>query len=70
MDYPAEPMITSHFMATEQILALLIQERDRLNTALAALQGPAKRGRVGRASSRCTGQKETSLLCRAARRCG
>lgn len=30
-------------MATEHIVALLIQERDRLNRALEALQGPAKR---------------------------
>lgn len=33
-------------MAIEQILTLLIQERDRLNQAIAALQGPvARRGR-------------------------
>jgi len=32
-------------MSSEQILSLLISERDRLNTAIAALQGPAKRGR-------------------------
>jgi hypothetical protein len=30
-------------MATEHILELLIQERDKLNTAIEALQGPAKR---------------------------
>jgi len=30
-------------MATEQILALLIAERDRLSRAIEALQGPAKR---------------------------
>jgi hypothetical protein len=30
-------------MATEHILTLLIQERDRLNRAIEALQGPAKR---------------------------
>ena len=33
-------------MPTEQILALLIQERDRLNGAIEALQGPTKR--IGR----------------------
>lgn len=36
-------MLPSLVMPTEQILALLIQERDRLNAALAALQGPTKR---------------------------
>ena len=30
-------------MFTEQIVVLLIQERDRLNRAIEALQGPAKR---------------------------
>ena len=30
-------------MPTEHILALLIQERDRLNRAIEALQGPLKR---------------------------
>jgi hypothetical protein len=30
-------------MLTEQILALLIAERDKLNRAIEALQGPAKR---------------------------
>jgi hypothetical protein len=30
-------------MPTEQILALLIQERDKLNRAIEALQGPTKR---------------------------
>jgi hypothetical protein len=33
-------------MPTEQIVALLIQERDRLNRAIEALQGPTKR--IGR----------------------
>ena len=30
-------------MPTDQIVALLMQERDRLNRAIEALQGPAKR---------------------------
>jgi hypothetical protein len=30
-------------MPTEHIITLLIQERDRLNRAIEALQGPAKR---------------------------
>jgi hypothetical protein len=30
-------------MPTEQILALLVAERDRLNQAIEALQGPARR---------------------------
>jgi len=39
-------------MQTEQILALLIAERDRLNRAIEALQGPAKRrGRPPAAAS-------------------
>ena len=32
-------------MPTEQILALLIQERDKLNRAIEALEGPKRRGR-------------------------
>jgi hypothetical protein len=31
-------------MTSEHILALLIEERDRVNAALESLQGPAKRG--------------------------
>jgi hypothetical protein len=31
-------------MTSEQILALLIEERDRVNAALESLRGPAKRG--------------------------
>jgi hypothetical protein len=31
-------------MPTEQILALLIEERDKLNRAIEALQGPTQRG--------------------------
>lgn len=34
---------TIRAMSTEHILALLIQERDRLNRAIEALQGPTKR---------------------------
>ena len=34
---------TIGLMPTEHILSLLIQERDRLNRAIEALQGPAKR---------------------------
>ena len=33
-------------MASEHILSLLVQERDRLNRAIEALQGPTKR--IGR----------------------
>ena len=32
-------------MPTEQILTLLIQERDKLNRAIEALHGPKRRGR-------------------------
>jgi hypothetical protein len=32
-------------MPTENILALLIAERDKLNRAIEALQGPSRRGR-------------------------
>jgi len=39
-------------MPTDQILALLVQERDRLNRAIEALQGPIKRrGRPPKDSS-------------------
>jgi hypothetical protein len=34
---------TISFVTTEQILALLIAERDKLNRAIEALAGPAKR---------------------------
>ena len=36
-------MVRSLFMPTDQIVALLVAERDRLNRAIEALQGPAKR---------------------------
>jgi hypothetical protein len=36
-------MIGSLLMQTEQIVALLVAERDRLNRAIEALQGPIKR---------------------------
>jgi hypothetical protein len=32
-------------MVTEHVLALLIQERDRISRAIEALQGPKRRGR-------------------------
>lgn len=32
-------------MPTDQIIAMLIAERDRLNRAIEALQGPKRRGR-------------------------
>ena len=41
-------MLNCDFMPTDHILALLIAERDRLNAAIAALQGtsaPKRRGR-------------------------
>lgn len=38
-------MIRSNYMATEHILALLIQERDKLNRAIESLQGARRRGR-------------------------
>jgi hypothetical protein len=39
-------------MPTEHIVALLIQERDKLNRAIEALQGPAKRrGRPPKSAS-------------------
>jgi hypothetical protein len=37
--------VSSNFMPTEQILALLIAERDRLNRAIEALGGGKRRGR-------------------------
>ena len=43
-------------MPTEQIIVLLIQERDRLNRAIDALQGPVKRrGRPPKNSLAVTG---------------
>lgn len=39
----ADPVVACLLMPTDQILALLIQERDRLNQAIEALQGPMKR---------------------------
>ena len=42
----ASHVTLSSYMLTDQILALLIQERDKLNRAIEALQGPLKpRGR-------------------------
>jgi hypothetical protein len=38
-------VIRSNYMATEHILALLIQERDKLNRAIESLQGARRRGR-------------------------
>jgi hypothetical protein len=37
-------------MATEHILALLIQERDKLNRVIEALQGARRRGRPPKAA--------------------
>jgi hypothetical protein len=37
------PVVLSWLMPTDQILALLIAERDRLNRAIEVLQGPARR---------------------------
>ena len=42
-------MIRSNYMATEHILALLIQERDKLNRAIESLQGARRRGRPPKA---------------------
>lgn len=36
-------MLPSQFMPTDQIVAMLIAERDKLNAAIAALQGTTKR---------------------------
>jgi hypothetical protein len=38
-------------MAAEHILALLIQERDKLNRAIEALQGARRRGRPPKAAA-------------------
>jgi hypothetical protein len=45
-------------MPTEHILALLVQERDRLNRAIEALQGPVKRR--GRPAKNVFGPVETA----------
>ena len=36
-------MLRSPYMPSDEIVALLVAERDRLNRALEALQGPVKR---------------------------
>jgi hypothetical protein len=41
--FRAARRVTILSMLTEQIVALLIAERDKLNRAIEALQGPAKR---------------------------
>ena len=47
----SDGMISSAFMSIEQIVALLIAERNRLDAAISALQGPVKRrGRPPKAS--------------------
>jgi hypothetical protein len=57
-------------MLTEHILTLLITERDRLNRAIEALQGPTKRrGRTLQAiESNSTGQKKRHVSAAARRR--
>jgi len=45
-------------MATEHILELLVQERDKLNKAIEALQGPAKRR--GRPQKNSSGPEEAA----------
>ena len=48
-------------MPTEHILSLLIAERDKLNRAIEALQGPAKRrGRPPKAARRVGGAKRAA----------
>jgi hypothetical protein len=45
-------MLPLPVMQTEQIVALLVAERDRLNRAIEALQGPAvRRGRPAKSAS-------------------
>lgn len=38
-------MISSGFMSTEEIVRLLVAERERIDRAIEALQGPKRRGR-------------------------
>ena len=38
-------MISSKFMSTEEIVRLLVAERERIDRAIEALQGPKRRGR-------------------------
>jgi hypothetical protein len=42
---PIRPDDTINFIATEHIVVLLIQERDKLNRAIELLQGEKRRGR-------------------------
>jgi hypothetical protein len=53
-------------MSTEEILALLIAERDRMNRAIEALQGPTKR--PGRPSQRAVSTAATTVPKRKRRR--
>jgi hypothetical protein len=60
-------------MPTEQILALLIQERDKLNRAIEVLQGTKRRGRppknpVALVASTGNGNKKTRTFSAAQRK--
>jgi hypothetical protein len=56
-------------MPTEQILALLIEERDKLNRAIEALQGPTKRrGRPPLSAAIPVGAAETAQPAKKKRR--
>ena len=46
-------------MPTDQIIALLVAERDKLNRAIEALQGPSKRG--GRPPKNPSGQSVAAV---------
>jgi hypothetical protein len=49
-------------MLTEQILTLLIQERDKLNRAIEALQGTKRRGRPPKNTVALSGNGAEPLL--------
>ena len=63
-------MLISNRMPTEHILTLLIAERDRLNRAIDALQGPTRRrGRpLPAIESNSTGRKKRHVSAAARRK--
>ena len=62
-------MLGSQVMQTEQIVALLVAERDRLTRAIDALRGPAAhRGRPPAASSTAAPRRKRRKLSAAQRK--
>jgi hypothetical protein len=60
-------VIRSNYMVTDDILALLIQERDKLNRAIEALQGARRRGRPPKVAAAAASPAATGPAKRRAR---